>query len=129
MEKMFEKATRLKLRFTSPVGSLSVEDLWDLPLTSKNKVNLDDIAIQVNRLIKDKKEESFVCSVKTDEVNELRLEIIKHIISVRMEENKAKLEATQKAEQKAKIREVLAKKQDDALNGLSVEELEAMLNQ
>ena len=31
---MFQKASRLKLRFDSPKGLLSVEDLWDLPLTS-----------------------------------------------------------------------------------------------
>ena len=35
---MFEKAARLKLRFTSPSGVVSVEDLWDLSLTRLNKV-------------------------------------------------------------------------------------------
>jgi hypothetical protein len=31
---IFEQATRAKIRFSTPVGMLSVEDLWDLPLTS-----------------------------------------------------------------------------------------------
>ena len=33
---MFTKASRLKLRFQSPAGLLSSEDLWDLPLTSNS---------------------------------------------------------------------------------------------
>ena len=59
---MFEQASRLKLRFTTARGSLSVEDLWDLPLTSTTgKPNLDDIAKSLNRELRATSEEtSFV---------------------------------------------------------------------
>ena len=50
---IFEMATRKKIRFNSPQGDLSTEDLWDLPLSSKvnGKANLDDIAKDLHRLL------------------------------------------------------------------------------
>ena len=42
---MFEKATRIGLRFPSSVGLLSVEQVWALPLQNFNgRPNLDDLA-------------------------------------------------------------------------------------
>jgi len=57
---MFEKASRSKLRFMSTKGLLTVEDLWDIPLTSKNGVSLDDIAKSLHKQIKESEETSFV---------------------------------------------------------------------
>jgi excisionase family DNA binding protein len=59
---LFEKAARLKLRFASPQGNLSAEDLWDLPLTSVrlNAANLNNIAKAISRQLKAESEEDFV---------------------------------------------------------------------
>ena len=40
---IFKQATKLKLRFSSVRGDLTVEDLWDLPLTSKSNLSLDGV--------------------------------------------------------------------------------------
>ena len=50
---MFEKASRMKLRFNTQRGVLSVEDLWDLPL-----IQLDNIAIALNKKLQESKTES-----------------------------------------------------------------------
>lgn len=123
---LFESASRLKLRFDSKVGQLSVEDLWDLPLTSNTKANLDAIAIDLNRQLQGT-EESFVSTGTKNVVLELKFEIVKHIIGVRVAENQAKVDERAKAERKEKLQEILAQKKNEGLAALSVEELEAEL--
>lgn len=127
---MFSKASRLKLRFDSPKGPLSAEDLWDLPLTSATgKVNLDDIAKAVNKELKSTQEESFVVKeTKGNEILQLKLEILKTVIGVKMIENEAAATARAKAEEKQRIMGLIAKKKDEVLEGKSLDELMALLN-
>ena len=40
---IFKQAAKAKLRFPSSKGELRVEDLWDLPLTSKTGPSLDSL--------------------------------------------------------------------------------------
>ena len=119
----------MKLRFASPQGVLCVDDLWDLPLTSRtNRANLDDIARSYSRELKTQGEESFVVKpARKDKVLQLGFEIIKHIIDVRLTDNKAVKLAGEKAEKKTKLLALLAKKQDDKLGDLSEEDLLAQI--
>lgn len=128
---MFEKAARLKIRFDSPAGQLSVEDLWDLPLTSTAKrANLDEIAIHLNRALKDTTTESFVkkATPKNDEL-QLKFDIVRHVIKVRLEENEAESLKKSNAERKQKLLAILAEKQDADLKGKSTEELQKLINE
>ena len=46
---IFEQATRQAFRFESPKGFLTVEDLWNLPLTNNTgRANLDGINAGIN---------------------------------------------------------------------------------
>jgi hypothetical protein len=126
---MFEKVSRLKLRFDSPVGSISVEDLWEIPLTSTvGKVNLDDIAKALYRKLKDSGEVSFVSSAKTDETTQLKFDIVKHVIDVRLAENEAASLVRANKEKKQQILALIAQKQNEQLAGTSLEELTALAN-
>lgn len=129
---LFQQASRLKLRFDSPKGLLSVEDLWDLPLTSgAGKANLDDIAKGLNRLLKESREEvSFVKPVTNSIATEVQLafDICKTVIDVRVAERDAKVEAEKRRETKQRILELIEKKKDQSLEGKSLEELMTMAN-
>jgi hypothetical protein len=127
---MFEKASRLAIRFESPKGLLTVEDLWPLPLTVRNGgASLDNIARALNKQIKDTDTESFVVkTTKTDEVTQLKFDIVKHIIEVRLAEAEVAATAADKREKKQKLLALVAEKQDEALKGASIEELMAQIN-
>lgn len=127
---LFEQALRNKYRFPSTKGTLSTEDLFDLPLTSKNGVSLDSVAKAVNRQLIQETEESFVEeSSQSNKELVLKLNILRHIIKVRKEENQARADALANAQRKAKIQEILERKKDGVLEEASIEELQKMLKE
>jgi hypothetical protein len=125
---IFEQAARYKLRFPTDIGSLTVEQVWELPLEAKaGKLSLDLIAIDLHEQLEKVKTKSFVSGSKKDPITQLQFDIVKHIIDTRIAENKAKTESKKRESEIAKITDTLAKKKDEALDGLSVEALEARL--
>lgn len=124
IEKMFQVATRTKMRFPFR-GLISVEDLWDL--TPKN---LDAIFKTLNAELKQVQEESLL-NTKTEEDKELdvKIEIVKHIVKVKLEEENLRLEAKAQKEQKQRIMEILSNKQDESLKNKSIDELKVMLQE
>lgn len=123
-EKMFEVAVRSKLRFPFR-GLISVEDLWDL-----NVENLDTVFKELNSQIKRAQEESLLkTKSKQDEELELKINIVKYIVSVKLEETDLRVKAMEKREQKQKILKILSDKQEESLQNKSIEELEKMLEE
>ena len=129
---MFEKALKLRLRFASAAGQLTTEDLFNLPLTSNTgKVNLDTIGRSIRKQLKDAEDESLVETAKSNngtEILQLQFDIVKHIIDTKMAEQKSVMDSLAKKEQKDKLLNLIAEKQDAALSTKSVEELTAMVN-
>jgi hypothetical protein len=128
---MFEQASRLKIRFETSKGLLSVEDLWDLPLTSDTgRANLDDLARGLHQHLKDAGDNvSFVSPVenKADERLQLGFDVVKHIIGVRVAERDAAKAETDRKARKQRIMSIIAQKEDEKLSSTSLEELRAML--
>lgn len=123
---LFEYATRNKLRFASTRGELTVEQLWDIPLRSRDDFNLNTIAKAANKAWKDISEESFVETVTTPEHTrrQMVLDTVKHVIDVKLaEETAAEKRAANKLE-KEKLLEILAEKQAGKLSELSERELQ-----
>ena len=128
---IFEKASRLKLIFNNPRGgTLAVQDLWDLPLTSSTgRPNLDSLAIDLHRQLKATEGTvSFVDDTKeTDTTLQLSFDIVKHIIGVRKTERDAANKEKERKETKQKVLEIIARKKSESLEGKPLEELEAMV--
>lgn len=122
---IFEYAARHKIRFASPRGELSVEQLWDIPLRSKDDFNLNTIAQTAHKAVKNATEESFVETTRT--ALHVRLEValdcVKHIIEAKLsDESTAKKRAENKLERE-KLLGILAEKQTGKLSALTEEEI------
>jgi hypothetical protein len=126
---LFELATRQAYRFESTKGLLSVEDLWQLPLTTRgNGTSLDDVAKNVYAQIKASEEVSFVAKQTTANTTlSNKLEIVKHIIAVKMNEADVAKVKADKAAERAKLMDILARKQEQSLENSTEEELLAKL--
>lgn len=127
---IFEKATKRKYRFKVKNLTLSTEDLWDLPLVSANvnKVSLDDVAKETNREMKKSEEESFVAKKNSVSYDlQSKMDILKHIISVRQKEQEDRESQAQRAEEAQYVMEILKERRLDSLKGKSTEELEKLV--
>jgi hypothetical protein len=125
----FEFVTKHKLTFSTTKGTLMLEELWDLPLTSDTgRSNLNDVAKQINRGLSND-EESFVPSetAVVDVEGRMKLEAVKRIIAVKVDERKQASEARAKASQKQEILAALADAERGVLKSKTPEELRALL--
>lgn len=111
----FLKAAKKKLRFATAQGFLTPEELFDLSLPS-----LDVIAKTVNKLLKAEGEESFIgTKTVTNSDNELRLEILKEVIAIKLAEKKASENRAAKKEKLAQFKILLANKENEEMGKMS----------
>ncbi len=116
---MFEKASRLKLRFSvTGRGSLSVEDLWDL-----SREELDSTFRGLSAVVKQTGIESLIAAKKPNVVLNLKLGIIRHVYNVLKAERLACFNKTLNSAKIVRLTEILANKQDEALGEMSEDEL------
>lgn len=122
---MYKEASKLSLRFTTPKGVLSVEQLWSL-----NQTDLSNTIKAVKKVLKttDDDELSFLESNKVvDKENQLRFDILKDVYLTKKAEAEAIRNAADIKEHNQKILTLIAQKQDEELGGKSIDELKSML--
>lgn len=122
-EKLFEMATRSKLRFPSTKGELSVEDLWDLSDKDLDVVykNLKDQEVKSS-------EESLLDDANVDPKLTAAIGIVKYIFTTKRNERLAEKECINKKLTQRKYIDALSKKQDEAIEKMSEAELRAMID-
>lgn len=131
---LFERAVRAKLRFKTVRGTVSVEELLDMPLEDLSRSNtlpfsLDQVAKDIKRELDNLADTSFV-STKANPAkaeNELRMEIVKEIIAEKIEAAAKQKEAAENAGRIKAIRQALEERDRNVLSSAPRETLEAEL--
>ena len=118
---LFQVASRKKYRWDTPKGQITVEDLWDLKLT-----DLDKIAVSLDDKVMKAGGKSFISTPKPGAVEDKdKLDIVVEVITIKVAEAEAKKAATEKAQRAALYQQLIANKKMEALQSMSLAELEA----
>lgn len=121
---LFEIATKNKFRFQYK-GLITVEDLWDLPVTE-----LDSVFKTLNSEMKKSKEESLLdTKSKEDKILEDKISIVKYIVSVKLQDAENRKKIRENQEKKERILQIMADRQDKAMLEASDEDLQKMLDE
>lgn len=123
---LFIQAAKSKLRFNTNKGQLTTEDLFDLSLKSLDTVGqviISELKPGSTSLLENPDPR---VSAATAE-NELRLEIIKFVIETKQTENKAAVAASLNRRQREFLEGLKEKRQIDAMESLTLEEIDAQL--
>ena len=125
---MYKQATKLKLRFKTEKGDLTVEQLWDCTraMLARSIKNVNDILKELTP----EGELDFLTddssSQVSDPMNTLRFKILKDIYLTKKEEAEALRNEAQIKAHNTKIDTIIARKQDEELEGLTVQDLEKL---
>jgi hypothetical protein len=122
----FEYATRNKIRFASSKGALTTEQLWDVPLRSKDEFNLNAVAKVASVALKQAEEDNFVDQdrrLRNDPLS-VAFEVVRHVIKIKLEEEEAAKKRVQNRQEKEKLLAILAEKQAGKLSELSESDLQ-----
>ena len=118
---IFDYAVRNKLRFPYK-GTISTEDLWDLPVTE-----LDKIYKVLNKKNKTNEEESLLSTSSVDMDTLISIDIIKYIVNYKLKKKEENEQAKKRAEDRQFIMDIVEKKRKQSLEDKTEEELLEML--
>lgn len=124
MKNIFETASRLKLRFDIN-GQISVEQLWDAKMPA-----LVDYEQQLTEVVEGygkSTRRTRAARTITQEMNELRLEIVTYVLDVKERELDEAKNAASVKEHNQKILELIAQKQNQQLADMSIDDLQKMM--
>ena len=125
---LFEMATQFKFRYPYK-GMITTEDLWDLSLNQ-----LDDVYRNLNKELSNIDESGLIQTRSANEgvkANELRnkIEVVKHVFNSKRCAAEFDRMAAERSAKKQHILDILARKQESALESMSEEDLKKMLDE
>ena len=120
---IFERASRLKLRFSGVRGNLSAEDLWDLS-EQELKGLFRELALASRD---DAGVESLEETSTEDAVLTLRKDVVRHVFTTKKEERLDRAVRAEKSRSLQKLLDARARKQDAETDALELTELDAKI--
>lgn len=119
---IYKRASKDALRFATVKGSLTVEQLWSLSLT-----DLDKLAVKLEKIVKASGEKSFLeTKSKEDATDKLRFDVVLDVLTDKVKFQEIAAKASETRAKNQRIDELIAKKNDESMENLSVEELEKL---
>ena len=127
---IFEYAAVTKLRFATDRGNITVEQLWDIPLTSNvTTANLNSIAVALDEEIAATGKNRRIASAKTPESITIKLAIVEHIMQAKQDAADHAKQAAIDATKKAKLLRKIGEMEDaDLTDGKSLKQLKKEAN-
>lgn len=124
----FIEAVKYGITFATSRGPRTISEMWTLPLLGNNGYNLDTISREMLAELHKSQEQSLVVeTTKENRELKLKLDILKFIIDDKKTERNAKRLEIEKAEKRRELQEAIAKKQKEAVQEKSLEDLQAEL--
>lgn len=121
---IFEAASKNKYRYPYK-GMITTEDLWDL-----TQAQLDAIYKALNKGVSEAQVSSLMHKVTEVDAELLnKIEIVKYIFNAKEAEAEARKNDAAKHAKKQRILDILAQKQEDALQNMSEDDLKKMLDE
>lgn len=118
-----EQACKQKLRIETSKGLLTIEQLWDLPLT-----DLDKMAVSLERKKNAGQTKTFLnVETEADETAKLKFDIVLDVLKTKMDEEAAYKKSIENREHNQKVYAAIARKKDGQLESMTIEQLEEQI--
>lgn len=122
-EANFIKALRTNVRYPSPKGAVTSEDLWKLSLT-----DLDATAVVLNEQLESAPKKSFLAKPTVgSEKTQLAFDNVLFVIQTKQAEAEQKLIEQERRDQKQRLLELKQQKKDERFNNMTEAEIDAEL--
>ncbi|APC46064.1 hypothetical protein HYP06_gp106 [Vibrio phage vB_VspP_pVa5] len=121
MEKLLMVALAERFRFASAKGDVTLEDLFQMPLTQVN-----DVAVRLHEESEANTVSFIEPASKAGNFAANKLQIVKAVIAYRQDKRDTAANARKRKEERNKLNELIAQKEDESLSNLSIEELIAL---
>lgn len=128
---IFEMASQFKFRYPYKVGLITTEDLWDLSLTQLDAV-YKALSKEMHIILQDS--DSLLSTKGPDLFNKeqeliAKIELVKYVFNCKQQMEELHRMEAERSAKKQHILEIIATKQENALQNMSEDELKKMLDE